>query len=71
MRVGFWRLLEVLNKFNLKATLAINGSVCKSYPRVARAGLDSGWNHGARLPPAADAHQSRINALRSVKRLKK
>src|SRR5438552_16879347 len=37
-RVGFWRFLEVLNKLNLKATLAINGSVCKSYPRVGQAG---------------------------------
>jgi allantoinase len=43
MRVGFWRFLEVLNRFHLKATLAINGSVCKSYPRVAEAGLKAGW----------------------------
>jgi peptidoglycan/xylan/chitin deacetylase (PgdA/CDA1 family) len=43
MRVGFWRFLEVLNKFDLKATLAINGSVCKSYPRIAEAGLKAGW----------------------------
>ncbi len=43
MRVGFWRFLEVLSKFNVKATLAINGSVCKSYPRVAEAGLKAGW----------------------------
>jgi allantoinase len=43
MRVGFWRFVEVLKKFNLKATLAINGSVCKSYPRVAKAALDAGW----------------------------
>ena len=43
MRVGFWRFVEVLKKFGLKATLAINGSVCKSYPRVAKAALDAGW----------------------------
>ena len=43
MRVGFWRFLEVLNHFHVKATLAINGSVCKSYPRVARAALEAGW----------------------------
>jgi peptidoglycan/xylan/chitin deacetylase (PgdA/CDA1 family) len=43
MRVGFWRFLEALNKYNLKATLAINGSVIKSYPRVAEAGLKAGW----------------------------
>jgi peptidoglycan/xylan/chitin deacetylase (PgdA/CDA1 family) len=43
MRVGFWRFLEVLKSFNLKATLAINGNVCKSYPPVAKAALDAGW----------------------------
>lgn len=43
MRVGFWRFLEILEKFKLKATLAINGSVIKSYPRIAEAGLKAGW----------------------------
>jgi allantoinase len=43
MRVGYWRLVEVLKKFGLKATLAINGSVCTSYPRVAEAALEAGW----------------------------
>src|SRR4051794_8486576 len=37
MRVGFWRFLDVLKSFGIKATLALNGSVCRSYPRVARA----------------------------------
>jgi allantoinase len=43
MRVGFWRFLEALNKYSVKATLAINGSVVKSYPRVAEAALKAGW----------------------------
>ncbi len=43
MRVGYWRFHEVLEKFGIKATLAINGSVCKSYPRVAEAALKAGW----------------------------
>src|SRR5439155_17333838 len=43
MRVGFWRFMDVLNKLNVKATLAINGSVCRSYPRIAKAALDAGW----------------------------
>ena len=43
MRVGFWRLLEVLQKFNVTPTLAINGSVCRSYPRVAQAAHEAGW----------------------------
>jgi peptidoglycan/xylan/chitin deacetylase (PgdA/CDA1 family) len=43
MRVGFWRFVEVLQKFRITPTLAINGSVCRSYPRVAKAALDAGW----------------------------
>jgi allantoinase len=43
MRVGVWRFFEALEKFSLKATLAINGSVIKSYPRIAEAGLKAGW----------------------------
>jgi peptidoglycan/xylan/chitin deacetylase (PgdA/CDA1 family) len=43
MRVGFWRLKAALDRFRLKATLAINASVCLSYPRVAEAARDAGW----------------------------
>ncbi len=43
MRVGFWRLLDCLNRFETAVTLAINGSVCSSYPRVATAALEAGW----------------------------
>ncbi len=43
MRVGFWRFLELYRKLGLRVTLAINGNVCNSYPRVAKAALDAGW----------------------------
>jgi peptidoglycan/xylan/chitin deacetylase (PgdA/CDA1 family) len=43
MRVGFWRFVEVLQKLKITPTLAINGSVCRSYPRVAQAALEAGW----------------------------
>ena len=43
MRVGFWRILEVLQRHGIAASLAINGSVCKTYPRVAKGALDAGW----------------------------
>jgi peptidoglycan/xylan/chitin deacetylase (PgdA/CDA1 family) len=43
MRVGFWRLLDCLKNFDAAVTLAINGSVCTSYPRVATAALEAGW----------------------------
>jgi peptidoglycan/xylan/chitin deacetylase (PgdA/CDA1 family) len=51
MRVGFWRLLEALQKRKLRATTSINAAVCESYPRVAGAMLDAGWEfmgHGVR-----------------------
>lgn len=43
MRSGFWRHHAALTSRNIPVTFAINGNVCKSYPRVAQAGLDAGW----------------------------
>jgi len=43
MRVGFWRLAEVLAGCDVVATLALNGSVIAAYPRVAAAARDAGW----------------------------
>jgi len=43
MRSGFWRQHKALTERDIPVTLAINGSVCESYPRVASAGLDAGW----------------------------
>lgn len=54
MRVGFWRLFECLQKFGLTATLAINGVVCRNYPRIAQAAKDAGWEfmgHGWQQEP--------------------
>ena len=44
MRVGFWRFLEVLASRDLKATFAVNGSVCELYPEVCGAARDAGWD---------------------------
>jgi len=43
MRSGFWRQHKALTERDIPVTLAINGHVCESYPRVASAGLDAGW----------------------------
>jgi peptidoglycan/xylan/chitin deacetylase (PgdA/CDA1 family) len=43
MRVGFWRLKAALDRHRVKATLAVNASVCLSYPRVAESARDAGW----------------------------
>jgi allantoinase len=43
MRAGFWRQHAALTSRGIATTLAINGNVCSSYPRVASAGRDAGW----------------------------
>jgi allantoinase len=43
MRVGFWRLKAALDRLGIAPTLAINGSVPASYPRVTAACRDAGW----------------------------
>jgi peptidoglycan/xylan/chitin deacetylase (PgdA/CDA1 family) len=41
-RVGFWRMLEVLDRFEAPVALAINGSAIQAYEPIARAALDRG-----------------------------
>ena len=43
MRVGFWRLHACMQRFGITPTLAINGSVCTAYPRIADAARADGW----------------------------
>jgi peptidoglycan/xylan/chitin deacetylase (PgdA/CDA1 family) len=43
MRVGYWRFIESLGIRGIKATLALNGTVCRVYERACRAALDAGW----------------------------
>ena len=43
MRAGFWRQHAALTSRGIPVTLAINGHVCTSYPRVASAARDAGW----------------------------
>jgi peptidoglycan/xylan/chitin deacetylase (PgdA/CDA1 family) len=73
MRVGFWRFLEVLQKYSVKATLAINGSVVKSYPRVAEAALKAGWEfmgHGYTQRPMHHVEDQRAAIRDTVSAIK-
>src|SRR5438874_2902887 len=42
-RVGFWRMLEVFDHFQIRAVLAINGAAIQAYEPIARAALERGW----------------------------
>ena len=43
MRVGVWRFFAALDRFDIKATLSINAKVVETYPRVASAARERGW----------------------------
>ncbi|HZO02970.1 MAG TPA: polysaccharide deacetylase family protein [Burkholderiales bacterium] len=69
MRVGYWRFHEVLARFGVKATLAINGSVIQSYPRVAEAALKAGWEfmgHGYIQRPMHHVEDQRKSIVETV-----
>jgi allantoinase len=42
-RVGFWRMLDVLDRFQIRAVLAINGSAIHAYEPIARAAMERQW----------------------------
>lgn len=42
-RVGFWRMLEVLDELKIRAALAINGTAIRSYEAISRAALQRNW----------------------------
>ncbi len=43
LRIGFWRLKEVLDKHQIRATLSLNAPVCNAYPMLVEESLRSGW----------------------------
>ena len=72
MRAGFWRQFKALTERNIPVTLAINGHVCQSYPRVASAALEAGFEfmgHGYlqgpmhKLENQGDAIQRAVEAI--------
>jgi allantoinase len=42
-RVGFWRMLEIFDRFRLPAALAINGSAIRTYEAISTAAHERGW----------------------------
>jgi peptidoglycan/xylan/chitin deacetylase (PgdA/CDA1 family) len=73
MRVGFWRLLDVLKNLGIVPTLAINGSVCENYPRVAKAALELDWEfmgHGFIQGPMHTVSDQREAIAKTVQAIK-
>ena len=43
LRVGIWRMMEVMERYGVKGTVALNSDVCRQYPRIIEAGNALGW----------------------------
>jgi len=43
LRIGFWRLKEVLDRHKIRATVSLNASICNNYPEIVQQSLDMGW----------------------------
>jgi peptidoglycan/xylan/chitin deacetylase (PgdA/CDA1 family) len=43
LRVGFWRIKEVLDKHRIKGTLSLNAAVCQTNPRLVEECARSDW----------------------------
>lgn len=74
MRVGFWRLKSVFDKHKIKVTMGINGAVCSTYPRIAEASREAGWEflgHGFIQQSLSQAENQRETIRKSVEEIRK
>ncbi len=74
MRSGFWRIFDALNQRSIVPTMATNGIVCESYPRVVEAALTKQWEimgHGFvqgpmhKVPNQSEAIQKTMETIKS------
>lgn len=42
-RVGVWRIMEVLDKHQIRATVALNAAICDHYPQIIKEGVKRQW----------------------------
>jgi peptidoglycan/xylan/chitin deacetylase (PgdA/CDA1 family) len=43
VRVGIWRLMEIMQRFGVRGTVALNSDVCREYPRIIEEGKKLDW----------------------------
>jgi peptidoglycan/xylan/chitin deacetylase (PgdA/CDA1 family) len=42
-RVGIWRMIDVLDKYRIRASVLLNSDVCEKYPRIVEEGVKRRW----------------------------
>ena len=43
VRVGIWRMMEIMERNGFAGTVALNSEVCQNYPQIIKAGNELGW----------------------------
>lgn len=43
VRVGIWRLMDTLDQYGVRATVALNAAVCEHYPSIIEEGKKRNW----------------------------
>lgn len=74
MRAGFWRHLQALTSREIRATLALNGRVTETYPRVVDEALGAGWEfmgHGDVQGPMHNLDDQAGDIARALDRIEK
>jgi allantoinase len=71
-RVGLWRVIEVMEKFGIPSTVALNGEVGAHYPRIMNELIRLDWElmgHGMTnsIHPAAQSLQEEADAITRTK----
>lgn len=69
LRIGFWRMKEVLDRAGIRATVSLNASICENYPRVVDESLAAGWEilaHGYMQRPLALEKDERAVIRRTI-----
>lgn len=48
-RVGVWRIMDVLDRYGIRASISLNVALCDHHPEITEASLERGWefySHG-------------------------
>ncbi|MBM3526616.1 MAG: polysaccharide deacetylase [Alphaproteobacteria bacterium] len=43
VRVGIWRMMEIMERYGVRGTVALNSDVCNEYPRIIEEGKKLDW----------------------------
>ena len=62
VRVGIWRMMEMMEKHGFKGTVALNSDVCRHYPRIIEEGNKLGWEWMGHGRTNSDADQPAVEA---------